>query len=180
VKVRISTIPPEGIAINATVALDSLNARMNEGRDNDISFTNAPYITCIIKLIGGGAELSGNVCATVLQPCSLCSKLIEREIEAPLNFVLRPGSTDNSDHLDGSYLDDVGMVFYENDYLDLENLAQESLILSLSPFWRPSEDCNGACAVCGKQLNKIADVKKETRQSFAQLLKAAGITANEN
>jgi uncharacterized protein len=50
--------------------------------------------------------------------------------------------------------DDLTTAFYENDQIDLGQLMQEQLYLSLPMKPLCSDDCKGLCPLCGTNLNR--------------------------
>ncbi|MCB0307937.1 MAG: DUF177 domain-containing protein [Bdellovibrionales bacterium] len=46
-----------------------------------------------------------------------------------------------------------GLVFYDNQELDLDEIIKEQLLLSLPMRYLCKEDCKGVCMACGADLN---------------------------
>ena len=176
--IRISTIPPRGLDIKETLPLDSLNARMNEGRENDIVFTAAPQVELTVLRTIEGAETKGSVRTKYKQQCSWCLDPVERELEIEAKFVLSPRPAEKSVNEAGSFEDDIGVVYYDNDHVDLEDVIQEALILSLSRFWHPPVDEKGACTVCGRNVEAERKQLQDAPLTLGALLKKAGVSAN--
>lgn len=185
-KVRISDISPQGLELKDTLSHEQLNNRMTEGRGNDIVFTASPKAELHISRTIGGAEVTGKVYGTVRQPCATCSREVEHAVEAPIALMAkerpptqrrrgeRPSAEDQE-----LYSDDVGIMFFEGEHVELEEVIQEALILSLSPFWRPECDQSGSCVECGEQCGKAqrlgaADDTTE-RVTLGSLLSKAGV-----
>ncbi len=51
-------------------------------------------------------------------------------------------------------LDDIGIGYYSEEYIDLSDDLRESLLLELPIKVLCSESCEGLCPRCGKNLNK--------------------------
>lgn len=178
-KIRISTIPAQGLKIKDIIPLEPLNARMNEGRHNDIFFVAPPQVEITVAKTVTGAEIKGRIKTRYKQPCSLCLDVLERELETEINLIAEPKLLKNKAAHTPPWADkcedDIGIAYYEGDHIDLEDLIQESIILALSPFWHPACDENNRCTLCGRNLSaqhQEAGVKPLT---LAALLKKAGI-----
>lgn len=177
-KVRISTIPAPGIKISEKIPLQALNARMNEGRNNDIFFTQAPQTDILVTKTASGAQVKGKVKAKYNQPCSLCLEVIERPLEVSLDYILEPKSETESQPslpFDRKYEDDIGITYYEGDQVELEDLIQEALILALSPFWHPPLDKKDNCTRCGKNFSQENPEGLDNKRNLGTLLKKAGV-----
>ena len=168
-KVRISTIPYEGMAIDSNLPLEPLNARVSQGDSAGILFTEAPAIHLKLHRTHTGAEVKGTVSSKIKQPCSACDLEITREISVPISWILQPASPDISD-------DDVGLLVYEGDHIDLEEPLQEALILTLSPFWHPPRRADRSCTQCDRVCSEVAwsdDKEGKKSGSLGELLKGA-------
>jgi len=168
-KVRISTIPYEGMAIDSNLPLESLNARVNQGDSAGIAFTEAPTVNLKLHRTHTGAEVKGTLKSKVKQPCSACDLEITRAITVPINWILQPATPEISD-------DDVGLLVYTGDHIDLEEPLQEALILTLSPFWHPPRKADGSCTQCDRVCSQVAWTDKDKSKgtvSLGALLKGA-------
>lgn len=148
-KIRISDISANGLTIHDTLPLAALNTRMNEGRFNDIEFTAAPIVDITVYRTLTGAETKGRVITRYTQPCSLCSKVIERELEIAAEFLLKQRPPDHDANSE-RFEDDIGISYFNEDHIDLEELIQENLILALDIYWRPEVNADGSCQGCGQ------------------------------
>ncbi len=173
-KVRISDIPADGLEINDSLELERLNARMLEGgQDSGIIFTSAPTVKLKITRTIGGAEAKGKVRAKYKQSCGRCLDEVEREMEQETSLIISPKTEGDSE---GSKRDDeIGIVFYEGESVDLEEILQENLIISLSIYWSPPVNANGACELCGliSRTSHDGDKISEEKVKFGDLLKKA-------
>ncbi len=88
-KVRVSHLPPEGLAVKSELSLENLNARMGEGRHgDDIKFTSAPQVDLVVTKTPQGAETKGRVSARYSQLCGRCDDVVERSLEVEANWVI--------------------------------------------------------------------------------------------
>ena len=167
-KVRLSDIPADGLTFKDTLPLDAINARMDEGQGNDIYFKSAPQVEVTVYKSRKGSEIKGWVRATCLQPCGRCLVKIENELKVSADFILKPSDEKSPN-------DDLGVVYYEGEHIDLEDILQETLILALDPYMQPDTDENGKCKLCNKNvLEEFSDREKDSN-SLGKLLKDAGV-----
>ncbi len=167
VKIRITDIPKEGLEINEELCLDAINSRMNEAPDNDITFIEAPRFSVLIKPELGGAELSGTISTRYKQPCARCLEEISEFLKQELSLTLKaktkkPGierPTEATEWDDG-----IGIVYFDGEHIDLEDILQETLILSLDPFNSAHEGCKGVVHTGDE---------KEEKQTLGSLLEKA-------
>jgi uncharacterized metal-binding protein YceD (DUF177 family) len=147
-KIRFSKIPPgHGLPLNETLSLDALNQRMQEAKDNEIVFLKAPMLDLLIKKQVQGAEILGNVTTSFRQPCGRCGDEVEQPLSIELQLELKRGTaSEYGEPLE----DDVGIVIVQDDFIPLEEIIQEHIILSLSPSLLPECKANGDCSLCGK------------------------------
>ncbi len=163
-KIKIRDIGPNGLNVNDHIALEPLNVRMNEAKSNDIIFTSDPEVEINVRKTPNGAEIKGVASAKFNQPCSLCIKELDRTIKAELNFVFQRRSSQavirakDKNFDDDFYQDDIGITYFDGEFLELENLIQECIILSLDPYYRPVQDENKNCTICGKNCSAKSQV----------------------
>ncbi|MCB0320957.1 MAG: DUF177 domain-containing protein [Bdellovibrionales bacterium] len=146
ITIRITDIPAQGLEVNDVLSIDLLNQRMNEAPDNDIVFTGAAPFSLKIKPEIGGAELRGTISASFMQPCARCTELTSQSISQDIRLTLkakslRPGidrSTTGEEWEDG-----IGVIYFDGDHIDVEDILQETLILSINPFNSAHPDCPG-------------------------------------
>lgn len=177
-KIRVSDIGPDGLKIQDTISSESLNKRMSEGRSNDIIFLKDPLVDVVVHKTASGASTKGRITTRYKQPCSLCADEIDRELEIEGNFLFQRRSIDENarrEDKDDAFFDDIGVNYFTGDHIDLEDIIQESLILSLTPYLRPPLLADGSCAFCYKKPTLSQTSEDSPKPSFGQLLKNAGV-----
>lgn len=176
-KVRLSDIPHTGLKVNDILPLDNLNARVTEGSHKDIVFTQAPQVDLIVTRTQSGAQTKGTLRTAYRQGCSRCLESMERKLEIPADFILqpKPDQQEEGDDDTADYTDDVGIAYFEGEHIDLEDLLQESLILSLTLYWAPPCDNDGNCTQCGINRSRFESYDDPPGNSLGKLLKKAGL-----
>ncbi|NDC37199.1 MAG: DUF177 domain-containing protein [Proteobacteria bacterium] len=173
-RIRISDLPLEGLHISENIALEPLNARLHEGEGCDIRFTTPPAVKITVTRTPDGAETRGTVTAKYLQPCGRCSDDLERDITVEFNYILKPIPAHALGKQLPEYEDDLGILFFEGEHIELEGPIQESLIVQLSQYWSPPVDAEGKCSVCGKRA-ALEAASVGGKASLGDLFKKAGL-----
>lgn len=145
-KVRISDIGPEGLEINDTLPADGLNARLNEGGESEIIFEDSPEVRLRLSPLAQGAELRGAVSGEYRQPCGRCNSPSMRRLEASFHLVMLPEGSEEARQYEDS--DDIGVVYFSGDQIELDDSLQEAVILQLSIFWLPDIGEPDGCPNC--------------------------------
>ena len=176
-KIRLTDIPAAGLPVSEILPQDSINQRLAEGRDVGIRFIEGLPVELTVYKSASGAETKGTVKTRYLQPCARCADGVERELELQTNYILQPRPQFLDKNEEEQFEDDIGISYYEGEHVDLEDLIQESIILSLSIYWHPDEDAKGACVLCHQQVRAADPVKKVAPKgaSLGELLKKAGV-----
>ena len=150
-RILVTTIPFSGMKIDAPIAKDPLNMRLQEGSQGEpVAFLEAPLADITLTRTHGGVLVKGVISGTCSQGCSTCGDLVQHEVISSIDWILqtssdRAGSDDQ--------LDDPGVIVYEGEHIDLEEHLQEALILNLSPFWHPPRDAQGRCSICKRDCS---------------------------
>ena len=170
-RVRISDIPHDGLSVDALLPVDHLNQRMGEGRNNDIVFLEDPKVEALITRTRTGATFKGELTTSYKQPCARCTDEQEQQLSVTANLVFHELLGDEAEP-DA----DVGVYFYRDGAIELEEIIQEQLILELEPFWYPKECENGDCETCGKNFKQKDEEQGEGGKVLLKdLLQKAGV-----
>jgi len=145
-KVNVSDIQEEGLLLEADLPII-----INSGTKPDIAHV-------IIKIFRFEKQVlvEGSVKVSTLLKCSRCLK----ETLQPLDLDFREeyvpaeeGDREVEKELTNRELD-IG--FYSNDELDINEIVKEQVLLSVPMKPLCSNECQGLCSVCGKDLNEGA------------------------
>lgn len=108
-----------------------------------------------------GFLLEGSIgCAGALL-CGRCLSPVPWQIEESFAVQLRPAA--DSPGEEGLELEDeeLEVVFYEHEVLDLDQVAAEQVMLALPMKTVCSADCAGLCPRCGGNLNREGECRCE-------------------
>ena len=98
------------------------------------------------------------------------------ELVVEANFILKP-KPERQAYLfeDDVDMEDAGIIFFEGEHIDLEDVLQETLILALSPFLLPERDKDGKCVRCGETTPIKYSIDSTSKRSLGDLLQKAGV-----
>jgi len=99
-------------------------------------------------------RLDGRVQTTLELSCGRCLEGFESPVDASFDLLYQPHAENTGEGEREIEEDDLTTAFYENDQIDLGQLMEEQLYLSLPMKPLCSADCKGLCPVCGINLNR--------------------------
>jgi hypothetical protein len=135
-KVTITTLTHKGLEISYHLDMALIQSRMDESSFNDIEFTENPEYNVTIWGRAFGAELKGEVRATINRQCNRCSEIHSVKLNVPLKFYLKPKPTDYPEWTDD------GILYFTGDQADIDIYIEETLILAIPLTWNPDQSCN--------------------------------------
>jgi uncharacterized metal-binding protein YceD (DUF177 family) len=151
-RILVTTIPFSGMKIDAPIALEALNNRLQEGSHEDpVVFLEAPMADITLTRTHGGVMVKGIISGRCKQECATCSDAVPHDIVATIDWLLQ---TDSDRAAPNDELDDPGVIVYQGEHVELEDHLQEALILQISPFWHPPRDEYERCAVCTRDCSR--------------------------
>ncbi len=109
-----------------------------------------------------GMLVSGNVIAKATGECSRCLDPIAFEVTVPVQELYEFEGPENNDE---------ETLKLEGDYLDLEPVVRDALVLSLPLAPLCNDECLGLCSECGIKLSEAPDHQHESTDSRWQALK---------
>ena len=146
ITLRVTDIPVQGLEITESLALDLLNERMNDAPNNDIVFIDTSPFSLMAKTTKGGILITGNISGSYSQPCGRCLEEITHQLDKEISLTLKPKETQPGRERTTTkqeWQDDIGIVYFDGEHIELEEILQETLILSLSPFNSNHNNCPG-------------------------------------
>ena len=178
-KIRLTDIPAAGLPVAEVLPQEALNERLSSGSSYGFEFIQGLDVSLTVFKTPNGAETKGRVTSRYRQPCARCADGIERDLELPTNYILQQRPNELRGAITEEYEDDIGITFYDGEHIELDDLIQETIILSLSIYWHPEEDSEGKCQLCHKLVRgPAADAQKKkgvTGPSLGDLIKKAGL-----
>ena len=106
------------------------------------------------QLTGQLVEVDGHVRATVELKCGRCLKSFEYLVAESFALTYTPQPDDRTDEDVELELEELGLVVYQDDILDLQGPLREQLIMAVPIRPVCHEGCLGLCPECGGDLNE--------------------------
>lgn len=131
----------------ASVKLDSeLDMKNAEFLGETYRFNEPLRIKGEIYNNGQSLTLSARVQGKMLTECARCLKEIEVDVDFEIHELL-------SREEDGASPDD-DIILFDGHEIELDDIAADVFLMSISGKYLCSEDCKGLCPVCGCDLNE--------------------------
>ena len=147
---KIKDIPSEGLVCDQALP-DSLLKDALEGTGADLG-ASAAAVKLELTRTGQDVYVRGSLKATASLPCGACLKPARVTLEAPIKIVYVPEGEEARENEDP--LDEGDFATHDGEYVELDEVVREQLILGLPISPRCKEDCRGLCAVCGQDRNE--------------------------
>jgi uncharacterized protein len=156
----------------------SLNKRLCLVSDESIKKVNPPSIIfespvpaemTLVKS-DDSVTVKGKVKGNYKTSCARCMCDISSNIEVEIDILLRPKEIDFTVRKDKSFEEGAGFEedmhtgFYANKQVNLAEIAEEFIVLSLPYSAVCSEDCLGLCVNCGANRNEQNCECKEDKE----------------
>ena len=116
-----------------------------------------------VRNTAGVLVMTGSIETTIHGTCDRCASDFDREIHFPIDVVLVT-------ELSNEENEDEWVFPLEGDSADLDDIVRTVFVLNLDSKLLCSEDCQGLCHRCGKNLNDgPCSCQKELDPRFAAL-----------
>lgn len=148
-KVRLEDIPPEGLEVE----FSDQRARPQDLGEVVTEITSFPWARLRLEKQGEQVLARGEYRAAVRLVCSRCLQPGSADLSGPVDLIFSPPQPPAAEEVQLGG-DEMDLVFYEGDELDLAQALRDEIGLNLpmAPLCRA--DCAGLCPVCGRDLNQ--------------------------
>ncbi len=108
-----------------------------------------------LRIDKAGAEVlaRGQVSSDIELQCSRCLSKFSRPVSVEVNVVYHPVEELKGEEKHEIKGDELDTGFYKGDELDIYDLVQEQILLTVPMKPLCKESCRGLCATCGADLN---------------------------
>ncbi|MCM1285595.1 MAG: DUF177 domain-containing protein [Acetobacter sp.] len=155
--------------IDLTGLFNGSNKKVDIDYAPDLSVFNTELHVENVKVIGclnskaDVVYLNLDISFTVNGVCDRCAEKVKKDYSVAVNRIV-------VDELQNEN-DDDNYIIVQNRELNVDELINEEIVLSIPSKFLCKEDCKGLCAGCGTNLNvKNCDCKKEVDPRMAALL----------
>lgn len=105
---------------------------------------------------GHEVRLNGSITARAEIDCDRCLQPIVVPINADFDVNYVPAEDYAADVTPELHVEDLNLSVFEEETIDIDDLAREQVLLALPSRALCSEDCKGLCPVCGINKNMQA------------------------
>ncbi|WP_432821301.1 YceD family protein [Trichloromonas sp.] len=158
-QIRIADIKDNGLSLDLVEGVESFPVLQELQGKGECLFTQPVTVNLRAFVVSGMVEISGHVATAAEIACSRCLKPAEVAVDSRFDLTYTrelPEVEDEGE--DGSEItaEDMGLILFDGDEIDLLDAIQEQVVLAL-PF-NPlcSRNCRGLCPQCGADLNEQA------------------------
>ncbi len=152
--VSVNDIPPEGLRATTQWSIGTVERLLSEAAP-DISSVCTP-LELVLSFAPSQAKivLEGACRGGFELMCVRCLEAFPFDVDAAFQYVLWPQSSERIAKEKHLHHDELEIVYFEGDHIDLPPLAREQLFLNFPQHPHCSEKCRGLCPACGTNLNK--------------------------
>lgn len=152
--VRWEDIPPEG----REIALEELHPFCLQNphgeEEQETRLASAAQGKLVLRRTSKGIEVKGHIEATVAVPCARCLKecILPIVSEFEESFILMHYAPRDEDR--ELLQDDMDISFLPEEGIELRDIVEEQIWLSIPMKPLCHDDCKGLCSLCGADLNR--------------------------
>mgnify|MGYP001544492422 FL=1 len=156
-QIRIVDMPAEGLRLQDRIAADHLPDLETIAAEGMGRIQTPLDVTLNIIPVAGMFRVEGKLQTLVGLTCSRCLAEFEDALASRFHVTFTrqlPEVDDPAAEAHELTAEEMGLVLFKGDEIDLRDTLQEQVILALpmQPICRP--DCHGLCARCGANLNQ--------------------------
>ena len=111
-----------------------------------------------LQQLGQLVEVDGHFSTEVVLNCGHCLQSYQKDLVGDFAFTFTPYVAQEQDKVDEDAeveleTDELGLVFYTDECLDLSPPLQDQLIMAMPISPICGDNCKGLCSECGENLN---------------------------
>ena len=151
---ELDEISAEGIVKEYSVPVEKFMELKAIVDNAQFDFTSELEFQLRLQRVGPLVELGGHLTATISEICGRCLSPYEERIKSVFSLTFTPQKKSDPEQEELELeADELGLVFYEGEQIDLHEALQEQVIISLPIGPLCKDECLGLCIECGANLN---------------------------
>jgi uncharacterized protein len=150
---RVEDIPPEGLLVRGERGGDWLkNLFQGQGA---LEFTWLSPVSYDIRISRSDSMVlvEGSIKLTLQSACSRCLENVILSVNPEFSFCLSPAHSQEFSPEVELQREDLDIAFYSDDAIDISQIIQNQIVLSLPLNPVCKEECKGLCPQCGMNKN---------------------------
>lgn len=152
-KINVTNIPEEGLKVPFSKDETWFRLVFTEKENLGLPI-NSVEGSVTLKRIRDTFYLEGNIETETETDCSRCLEAARLPISGSFKYVLSPAQAEHSEEEQELSPEDLDVVYYRDDLIDLDPLIIEQILLQIPMKVLCREDCRGLCPHCGINLNR--------------------------
>lgn len=157
-KIRVDTIPESGKDVAYSREPNRFPVLAEMAATGACQFPSPIRVRLHLRWVREMIEAEGTVETDVRMACRRCMTPHKTPIcrRVTVHYTREPPDLSEADTGDGVELsaDVIGMIPFSGDTIDLDEMIQEQVVLSVPPWPLCRPDCQGLCPQCGADLNR--------------------------
>ena len=153
-KINVVTIPEEGLDFALAEDGKWFEECFQESDHHDFSLRKID-VQCHIVKTSGTIFIKGSLSLSLAIYCSRCLEDVILPVGGDFAYTLVPEKPETKEDLELT-AEELEISYYQGDFIDLQPIICEQIILQIPIKPLCSEDCKGLCPHCGTNLNAAA------------------------
>ena len=154
---RIDAIKDGGLVLESSIPCEDLPMLAEIVSSGDCEFLTPVQVSIRAQLVGELVEVDGTVSTTAKLQCGGCLQDYEEVLQShfDLTYARELPAVEDDDSGEDVELtaEDLGIILFHGDDIDLTVAIQEQVAMMLPVRRRCQSSCKGLCSLCGADLN---------------------------
>jgi uncharacterized protein len=121
--------------------------------EEGVRLVRPPALKARIDRDGDQVRLKGSITAEAEVECDRCLKPIRIPVDAEFDVGYVPVTDYSADETPELHEEDLNVSVFDEEMIDIDDLAREQVLLAMPLRSLCREDCKGLCPVCGINKN---------------------------
>lgn len=154
-RIHVTDIPVEGTVLEINVPAQHFTELTQLEADGECRFENDIFARLEIRKVADIVEVEGRIETKTSATCGRCLEAYETPVthDFAVIFTQAPEPDLTREEI-ALREEDLGLIYFKGDTIDIHDAIQEQVILSLPVRPLCREECRGLCHACGENLNE--------------------------
>ncbi|MDX9788363.1 MAG: DUF177 domain-containing protein [Desulfobacterales bacterium] len=155
-QIRVASLPENGIVIELNEPVNRFAVLKEMQEQGECEFLGNIAGVVAVKKVMDMVAVSGNLHIGVRLMCSRCLEEFDTILADHFSVSFTKNLPEIKEEQSEFALqaEDLGLVFYEGDIIDLHDAVQEQVVMLFPVSPVCASTCKGLCHTCGENLNK--------------------------
>lgn len=153
-KIAINNIPEDGLSLEFSRDASWFYENLKETERQDFQIRSAE-VKCSIKRARDSFYVEGLIRTMIDVQCCRCLKELSIPVQSDFKYTFSPAEEKQQEEVELS-AEDLDCAAYRDDFIDLDPIVYEQILLHIPLKALCAESCKGLCPHCGVNLNHEA------------------------